>query len=146
MSVLPNNQPLMSMGPAIEALDKIPSEAQELVKECKQVHVPLPAAPDGDMNNQRSTRIVTEIVGVADPIKVKVKIARRNKGECLEIDELTGIVSAFLPQFKNTDMIKDPALSAELEKIVNTFKHAYGLLFQTLIAVLRSSLRRSRAF
>ncbi|PVH62897.1 hypothetical protein PAHAL_3G426000 [Panicum hallii] len=95
----------------------------------EQVHVPPPPAPKGDMNNQQqSTSIVNKIVDVADRIKATAKMVRRNKDECHEIDERAGIVSAFLPQLENTGMIKDPALSAELEKIVRTLQHAYELV------------------
>ncbi|KAG2620735.1 hypothetical protein PVAP13_3NG212600 [Panicum virgatum] len=91
-------------------------------------HEQPPAAPDGDMSNQQPISIVNEIVGVADRIKETAKMVRRNKDKCLEIDERAGIVSAFLTQLENTDVIKDPALSAKLKKIVNTFQHAYELV------------------
>ncbi|RLN00566.1 hypothetical protein C2845_PM06G28650 [Panicum miliaceum] len=108
--------------------------AMTVRQECRrptqeQVHVPPPPAPEGDMNNQQqSTSIFNEIVNVADRIKATAKMVRRNKDECHEIDERAGIVSAFLPQLENTGMIKDPALSAELEKIVRTLQHAYELV------------------
>lgn len=94
----------------------------------KTVDGPSPAAPDGEINHEQSTSIVNEIVGVADRIKARAKTARRDRGKCLEIDERVGIVSAFLPQLENTNMIKYPAMGAELEKIVRTFQHADELV------------------
>ena len=79
-------------------------------------------------NQQPPNNIVNEIVGVADRIKETAKMVHLNRGECLEIDERAGIVSTFLTQLENTAVIKDPALSAELKRIVNTFQHAYELV------------------
>ena len=79
-------------------------------------------------NQQPPNNIVNEIVGVADRIKETAKMVHLSRGECLEIDERAGIVSTFLTQLENTAVIKDPALSAELKRIVNTFQHAYELV------------------
>ncbi|CAN6329059.1 unnamed protein product [Urochloa humidicola] len=87
------------------------------------------SAPDDEMNNPPSrSSTVHEIVDIADQIKAVTKMVRKNKEECFEINKRAGQLSAFLPRLENTDIIKDPALSADLEKLVETLHHALELV------------------
>lgn len=55
-------------------------------------------------------------------------MVRQNKEDCFEIAIRVAKLSAFLPRLENTEMIKDPALIADLKKLVNTFHHAQELV------------------
>ncbi|KAK8458203.1 hypothetical protein SEVIR_3G334100v4 [Setaria viridis] len=86
------------------------------------VRVPS-SAPDGEMNNHHK-----QIADIADQINARMKMVRKNREECFEIDKRAGKVTALLPRLENTDMMKDPEMSADLEKLVETFQHAYELV------------------
>ncbi|KAF7026068.1 hypothetical protein CFC21_038205 [Triticum aestivum] len=79
----------------------------------------------------KQTRSVPPTISeIAVEIKVAVDRVQRNKEECIEVDKRVNGVNALLSQFGNTELMKDPSMSASIEKLHTTFCIARTLVME----------------